>query len=63
MLLVVAPNERKVRIAVGDGLKKALRDEEAAAIIEQAILPRFKEHKMAEGILAGSDGIIREIGS
>jgi uncharacterized protein len=63
VLLVVAPTERKVRIEVGKGLEKTLRDEEAAAIIRDAILPRFKENKMADGILAGSEGIIREIGS
>ena len=63
VLLIVAPTERKVRIEVGAGLEKTLTDEEAAAIIQQAILPRFREQKMAEGILAGSDGIIREISS
>jgi uncharacterized protein len=63
VLLVVAPTERKVRIEVGKGLEKTLTNDEAAAIIQQAILPRFRERKMADGILAGSDGIIREISS
>ncbi|MES2988490.1 MAG: TPM domain-containing protein [Pseudomonadota bacterium] len=61
VLLVVAPSEHKVRIEVGKGLEKVLRDEEAMAIINDAILPRFKAGNMADGILAGSDGIIREI--
>ncbi|RYD49663.1 MAG: TPM domain-containing protein [Sphingomonadales bacterium] len=60
VLLIVAPVERKVRIEVGYGLEKALRDEEAAAILKDAVLPRFKERNMADGILAASDGIIRE---
>ncbi|RYD49635.1 MAG: TPM domain-containing protein [Sphingomonadales bacterium] len=60
VLLIVAPAERKVRIEVGYGLEKALRDEEAAAILKEAVLPRFKEGNMADGILAGSNGIIRE---
>jgi uncharacterized protein len=61
VLLIVAPNERKVRIEVGHGLEKALRDEEAGEIIRNEILPRFKEGKYPEGIAAGSEAIIREI--
>ncbi|MBN8810371.1 MULTISPECIES: YgcG family protein [Sphingomonas] len=61
VLLIVAPNERKVRIEVGYGLEKALRDEEAGEIIRNEILPRFKEGKYPEGIAAGSEAIIREI--
>lgn len=61
VLLVVAPVERKVRIEVGKGLEKTLTDEEAAAIIQNGILPRFRAGQMSEGITAGSDNIIREI--
>lgn len=61
VLLVVAPVERKVRIEVGKGLEKALTDEEAAAIVQDDILPRFIAGQMSEGITAGSDTIIREI--
>jgi uncharacterized protein len=59
--LLVAPNERKVRIEVGYGLEKALRDEEAGQIIRADILPRFKAGDIPGGILAGSEAIIREI--
>lgn len=61
VLLLVAPAERKVRIQVGYGLEKALTNAEAGTIIKSDILPRFRERKMADGILAGSDAIIREI--
>lgn len=61
VLLIVAPNERKVRIEVGYGLEKALTDEEAGAIIQQRILPRFRRGAMAAGIFDGSAAIIREI--
>ena len=61
VLLVVAPNERKVRIEVGYGLEKALRDEEAKAIIDKAILPAFRSGDFPRGIAAGVDGVIREI--
>lgn len=61
VLLIVAPRERKVRIEVGRGLEKALRDEEAGEIIRKDILPRFRAGQFPEGIMAGSEAIIREI--
>jgi uncharacterized protein len=61
VLLIVAPNERKVRIEVGYGLEEKLTNAEAAAIIDQRILPRFRRGAMAAGIYDGSAGIIREI--
>ncbi|RYY27542.1 MAG: TPM domain-containing protein [Sphingomonadales bacterium] len=63
VLLVVSPVDRKVRIEVGKGLEKALTNDEAATIIQEAILPHFKKGDMSAGILAGSEGIIREISS
>src|ERR1035437_693061 len=42
VLLIVAPNERKVRIEVGYGLEGALTDAVSKLIIENSILPRFK---------------------
>ena len=61
VLLIVAPVERKVRIEVGYGLEQALRDEEARAIIDSAILPAFRAGDVPRGIAAGVDGVIREI--
>ncbi|MEA2971003.1 MAG: uncharacterized protein QOE78_4264, partial [Alphaproteobacteria bacterium] len=42
VLLIVAPNERKVRIEVGYGLEGALTDAVSRLIIENAITPRFR---------------------
>lgn len=42
LLLVVAPNERKVRIEVGYGLEETVEDPEAAEII-QRVIPLFEE--------------------
>lgn len=61
VLLIVAPTERRVRIEVGYGLEKALRDEEAKAIIGTAILPAFRAGDYPRGIAGGVDGVIREI--
>jgi uncharacterized protein len=63
VVLLVAPKERKVRIEIGYGLEKALTDAQAETIVQTEILPRFREQKMADGIVAGSDAIIREITS
>jgi uncharacterized protein len=58
VLLIVAPNERKVRIEVGYGLEGALTDALASKIIEAAILPRFRAGDFAGGIEAGAGEII-----
>ncbi|WP_374412278.1 YgcG family protein [Novosphingobium colocasiae] len=60
-LLIVAPNERKVRIEVGYGLEPVLTDGMSFLIISQAIVPRFKAGDLPGGIEAGSDAIIRQL--
>jgi uncharacterized protein len=58
VLLIVAPNDRKVRIEVGYGLEGALTDAVSKLIIENAILPRFRAGDFAGGIVRGVDDII-----
>ncbi len=53
VLLIVAPNERKVRIEVGYGLEPILTDALTKIIIENAILPRFRAGDFPGGIKAG----------
>ena len=53
VLLIVAPNERKVRIEVGRGLEPQLTDAMTKLIIENAILPEFRAGDFAGGIQAG----------
>lgn len=53
VLLIVAPNERKVRIEVGRGLEGVLPDAIAKIIIANAILPRFRSGDFPGGIEAG----------
>ncbi len=57
-LLIVAPNERKVRIEVGYGLEGALTDALSKVIITTAIAPKFKTGDFAGGIDAGVDAIL-----
>ena len=58
VLLIVAPNERKVRIEVGYGLEGALTDAVSRLIIENAITPRFRAGDFAGGITRGVDDIV-----
>lgn len=60
-LLIVAPNERKVRIEVGYGLEGVMTDAYASLIIRNDILPAFRQGDFAGGILAGSDAIIAQL--
>jgi uncharacterized protein len=60
-LLIVAPNERKVRIEVGYGLEGLLTDALSSNIIQQDILPRFRDKDFPGGIAAGADAIITQL--
>jgi uncharacterized protein len=53
ILLVVAPNERKVRIEIGRGLEPILTDAMSRIIIENAIIPEFRRGNFPAGIRAG----------
>ncbi len=61
VLLIVAPAERKVRIEVGYGLEGSLTDAAASAIIQQEILPRFREDNYEAGIDNGVTAILGTI--
>ena len=61
VLLIVAPNERKVRIEVGYGLEGDLPDAIARAIIDNDILPAFRRDDYPGGIEAGVSAIILAI--
>jgi uncharacterized protein len=58
VLLIVAPNDRELRIEVGYGLEGTLPDATADAIIRNVIVPRFKNGNMAGGISDGVNAII-----
>lgn len=60
-ILVVAKNDRALRIEVGYGLEGALNDATASRIIREAIVPRFREGDYFGGISAGVDRMIRVI--
>lgn len=57
-LLVIAKNDRKLRIEVGYGLEGALNDVTAKRIIDEVITPKFRSGDFAGGISAGIDRIV-----
>ena len=59
VLLVVAPNEKKVRIEVGYGLEGVLTDAISSQIINSVMIPEFKNGKISEGVKEGVLAIIK----
>ena len=60
-ILVVAKNDRAMRIEVGYGLEGALNDLTSKRIISETILPRFKSQDFYGGITAGVEQVIRVV--
>ena len=60
-ILVIAKNDRAVRIEVGSGLEGALTDLTSKRIIDEIILPQFKSQAFDAGITAGVDQVIRVV--
>lgn len=60
-ILIVAPNERKVRVEVGYGLEPVLTDAFSSVVIQTAIIPRFKAGDMVGGISAGVDALAQQL--
>jgi uncharacterized protein len=61
-LLIVAPEEREVRIEVGYGLEGELTDAQSRTIIETRILPHFRQGDFAAGIKAGVAAMVETLG-
>jgi uncharacterized protein len=60
-ILVIAKNDRALRIEVGYGLEGALNDATSKRIISEVIVPRFREGDFHGGITAGVDRMMRVI--
>lgn len=57
-LLIIAPAERKLRIEVGYGLEGTLTDAQSHYIIQNVILPRFREKQFEAGVVEGTDALL-----
>jgi uncharacterized protein len=61
-LLLVAKDERRVRIEVGYGLEDRLTDAQSSIIINSVILPAFKQGNFSAGIQAGAAAMVQVLG-
>ena len=61
-LLIVAKDERKVRIEVGYGLEDRLTDAQSSVIINQVITPAFKQGDFVGGISKGTEAMVQVLG-
>ncbi len=59
VILLVAPNEKKVRIETGYGARVFLTDALSSVIVRESILPRFKAGDFGGGITAGANQIVK----
>ncbi|WP_395020028.1 TPM domain-containing protein [Dongia sp.] len=62
LLLIVAPNDRELRIEVGYGLEGQIPDATANSIIQREIIPYFKQGDMNGGVRAGVEAILAALG-
>lgn len=60
-LLIVAPNERKVRVEVGYGLEPILTDAFSSQVIRNDILPSFRNGDYQAGVIKGVDALIAQL--
>ena len=58
VLLLIAKNDRKMRIEVGNGIEGSLTDARASQIIRNTIAPKFRSGDYAGGVEAGVKRII-----
>jgi len=63
VLLLLAPNERQVRIEVGYGLEPVLTDARSSLIIREAIRPPLRAGDVAGALTAGAERIMRAVAS
>jgi uncharacterized protein len=61
VLVVVVPNDRKLRIEVGYGLEGTLTDAAAGRIIRNVMTPAFKAGDFDKGVFDGVDAIVGQL--
>lgn len=58
ILMLIAPLEKQIRIEVGYGLEGILPDARIGRVIDQAIIPYFKQQQISEGIFNGYQAVL-----
>jgi uncharacterized protein len=63
VLLVVAVDDRKVRIEVGNGVEGKLTDAQSSRIIRNVLTPAFREGRYGDGLYEGGVQVLAALGS
>jgi uncharacterized membrane protein YgcG len=61
VLLLVAPNDRKVRIEVGKGLQRVLTNADCKRLIDELMLPLFRKGQYDAGVIAASQALVTKL--
>ena len=61
VILVVAKNDRKLRVEVGRGLEGAIPDAVAKRVVSDVIAPHFRSGDFYGGVAAGTDALMKLI--
>jgi len=62
LLLVVAPNDRKMRLEVGYGLEGELPDATSRQLLSNVLAPYFRENRFGDGLMVLSETIAKRLG-
>ena len=60
-LFLIAPSERKVRFEIGYGLEGVITDSHAGMILDDYVIPRFKQNNYEAGIINGTMVLANDI--
>jgi uncharacterized protein len=61
VLLIVAPNEHKVRIEVGYGLEPILTDALSNLILQEKVIPKFRAGDIQGGVVDGTQALVDQL--
>ncbi|PLV59748.1 YgcG family protein [Thermotoga sp. KOL6] len=61
VLMLIAMNDRKVRIEVGYGLEGTIPDGKAGRILDEYVIPYFKNGEYSKGVYYGYLAIVNEV--
>lgn len=61
ILIAVSAGHRRIRIQNGDGIVIRMSDAETKAIIDDVIIPKFKENDYYQGIVDGISQIVKHL--
>lgn len=62
VLVLIAPNERQLRIEVGYGLEHILTDAKSSEIVNRIMMPLARQGKYGEALIQGSVAVIDVLG-